>query len=247
MNTLLGTMAPIVLFGSVILRHEYRHREAEQSLATKVRERTADLEGSLAERDILMREIHHRVRNNLQIVASLVSLSAGDAGDGPGRAFVDRSMQRIQSMALVHETLYDTDRLDRLDLSIYARKLVDFAKAGARAQLRVEFQDDVEVGLDFAVPFGLLLNELVGLAIGRAEFELSGGAAIVVRIERTDCLRLSVLEEGALRQQPAVSEGRPRGHDIVEAMARQLGARVSARLGPSAGWTVSFPPDALGA
>ncbi|HZE92576.1 MAG TPA: histidine kinase dimerization/phosphoacceptor domain -containing protein, partial [Rhizobacter sp.] len=127
--------------------------------------RQAELESSLREKEILLQEIHHRVKNNLQVISSLLQLQAGYAEDDAARKVFEESQGRIKSMALVHEKLYQTHDLAHIDFGDYLRDLVS-GLAGSyathAAQVAVEVQaTSVLLDVDRAIPCGLIVNELV--------------------------------------------------------------------------------------
>ncbi len=127
------------------------------------------IKASLEEKQVLLQEIHHRVKNNLQIVSSLLSLQSATV-QSPEilQAFLD-SQHRIRSMALIHEKLYRSENLAQIDLVDYARDLTAYLQQAHRATERgigLNIQaDDILVKIDTAVPCGLILNELVSNAL----------------------------------------------------------------------------------
>lgn len=128
-----------------------------------------DIEKSLHEKEILLREVHHRVKNNLQIVTSLLSLQKNLTSDTPSdaamdlaiHAAIDDAASRIQSIALVHEQLYSSDNFGELDFAEYARSLASglmMAQTGPEVECRFCFER-FSLSLNDAVPCGLILNE----------------------------------------------------------------------------------------
>lgn len=134
----------------------------EERLAEADRAHNQTIERSLAEKETLLKEIHHRVKNNLQIVSSLLTLQANQQADTLARSVLLESAHRVISMALIHERMYGVTSLDRIDLGAYASRLVDYLRAAFAPAARVRVSaTDVRVTLDLAVPLGLILNELV--------------------------------------------------------------------------------------
>lgn len=168
-------------------------------LEQRVKDRTMELEASVAElqtkneeiealvamvshdlgeKEVLLREVYHRVKNNLQVVQSLLKMGARTFRSSEARQSIETAVQRVHVMAMVHEHLYQAPDLSGLTMSNYLRDVVEGAIASNCAQPnQIELQFDVEaiaVPLDFAIPLGLLANELVsnclkhGLPNGRA-------------------------------------------------------------------------------
>ena len=126
------------------------------------------IQASLREKEALLREIHHRVKNNLQITSSLLRLQARQIDDERARALFDATQDRIRSMALVHEKLYQSTNLSRIDFAEYARGLVaevsnSYGMDSARIQLVLDLEP-LRFEIDRAIPCGLILNELLSNA-----------------------------------------------------------------------------------
>jgi len=158
-------------------------RRTNEDLEQRVRERTAELSGRLKEREVLLREIHHRVKNNLQLVSSLLNLHGRQLDDRPSRQALEDCQSRVQTIALVHEQLYQSKDLARVPLSEYARSLAEnvFYSAGASpGMIRLEVEiEDLYLAVGRAIPCGLILNELITNALKHAFPE---GRAGVVRV-----------------------------------------------------------------
>ena len=120
---------------------------------------------SLHEKEVLLREIHHRVKNNLQIVSSLLNLQSKFIRDETTLNAIKDSQNRIKAMALVHEKLYRSGDISHIDLAEYSRFLTDslFRFYGISHQIirPVYLIDDVKVTIHDAIPLGLIINELV--------------------------------------------------------------------------------------
>jgi PAS domain S-box-containing protein len=138
------------------------------ALARDITERKraeAEVLASLREKQTLLREIHHRVKNNLQVVCSLLDLQASNLDDALAAAALRESQDRVRSMALVHEQLYQTETLSNIDFAAYVRSLVGHLAATRPAPFAtVRFDlalEPVSLGVDEAVPCGLIISELV--------------------------------------------------------------------------------------
>jgi PAS domain S-box-containing protein len=147
---------------------------------TERREAEERVLSSLREKEVLLKEIHHRVKNNLQVIASLVGLQADGSKDETVRDVLRDVTDRVRSMALVHEKLYQSESLARVDFAEYARSLLSYLWRAYKADtVRLVLDlEPVSFPVDVAVPCGLILNELAGNALkhafrGRAEGEVT--------------------------------------------------------------------------
>jgi len=203
-----------------------------------------ELSRSVREKDALLREVHHRVKNNLQVMSSLLGMQADAEASEDTRRALEAATQRVRAMSLVHQQLDGAAEADRVDLGRCAHALVAQLQrsGGHQAAFRVE-ADEVFVSLDQAVPLALLLLELLrnAMAHGRSE---DGRCEVRVRLAEEGGRRsLSVLDRGA-----GWEPGAPRralGLSLVGALARQLGTtlRITERTdGPGTSVTVDLPP-----
>lgn len=156
------------------------------------------IRAALLEKETLLREIHHRVKNNMQIVSSLLNLQAERTGDPGLLSALADLRHRVSAMALIHEILYQSSTLAAIDLAAYIGKLIRvvseaFVEASSRVEIVVEVEP-LEMGLDRAIPCGLVINELVTNALKHAfpdgrkgrllvRAKLGEDDRIVVRIE----------------------------------------------------------------
>jgi two-component sensor histidine kinase len=143
--------------------HEQRQR-AERAVAD-LEQSQARLSASLREKDVLLREVHHRVKNNLQVVISLLRLQARRISDPDAIAAFTDTQNRIKAMALVHETLYQTTDLSRVSCHTYLQNLIKnlartLPAGSTNIKLTVELDDDL-INIDQAIPMGLVVNELI--------------------------------------------------------------------------------------
>jgi two-component sensor histidine kinase len=185
------------------------------------------------EKELLLREIHHRVKNNLQVITSLLSLQAHKVSDPKTRALLHESQNRVRAMAIVHETLYRSDDLHAVDCAEYLRALAgplyqSYGLEPGAVELRVQVPPGTRISLEAATPFGLIVNELISNALKHA-FPGGRRGEIVVRLEPLGehRYRLLVSDDGV---------GFPSGRDprrpetlglrLVQALAEQLDGSV---------------------
>jgi two-component sensor histidine kinase len=159
------------------------------------------VQASLQEKEVLLKEIHHRVKNNLQVISSLLYLRSKNIEDQEALEMFQDSQNRVRSMALVHERLYQSKDLARIDFAEYVRSLTNylFRSYGVHSnviQLKVNM-DDASLGVDTAVPCGLMLNELISNSLKHAFPDgREGEVRIELRSDNNSEFTLIVSDDG---------------------------------------------------
>ncbi len=197
--------------------------------ATKV---AADrLRASLQEKELLLREIHHRVKNNLQIVSSLLNLQAESVRSSDARESLLESQARVRAMALLHETLYQSDRLGGVDFAAYVESLWAYLVrtiGGLRSTIRLERRIDASpVDMDTAVPCALIVTELLTNAVKHAFPDGRDGRIEVQSTLEDGHFRLRVSDNGIGLTDENRQEARRKGSigmKVIEALCGQLDA-----------------------
>jgi two-component sensor histidine kinase len=207
-----------------------RVRTLNAELEQRVQARTAELAATLEERGVLLQEVQHRVKNNLQVISSLINMQLRALGGGAGREALGACQARVQAMALIHEKLYQSHDYARVPFSEYARSLAanvfhatGVSPEGVSLELAIE---DVALAVDKAIPCGLILNELITNALKHA---FRDGRSGTIRVELAPVagggVRLVVSDDGAglppgsdLHASPSL------GLQLVRMLANQLDA-----------------------
>lgn len=156
--------------------------DALQSEVAERRRAEAELAESLKEKELLLKEIHHRVKNNMQIISSLMSLQTASQKTENFADCMKESQDRIKTMALIHEKLYKSGDLAHIDYREYVQSLVRSLSQSYIRDHRVAIEtalDDVSLNLDYAIPCGLIINELVSNSL---KYAFPAGEAGAIRI-----------------------------------------------------------------
>jgi PAS domain S-box-containing protein len=224
-----GTGAPQNI---VSVRDLTERRRAEEALRR-----------SLAEKVTLVQEVHHRVKNNLQVLSSLISLQASGVEDATVQSMLRDTENRIQSMALVHQQLYGHADLSRIGFDTYAQSLCGALRnsLAPSAELRMHTQP-VEIPIERAVPAGLILNELVTNAF-KYSSRPDGSCYVRVDVEPLgDGFAFTVSDQGKGLGAP---EGRKvsMGTTLINALVRQLRARRTVGEGPGTSIRIEVRED----
>jgi two-component sensor histidine kinase len=225
---------------------------ANESLQIEIGERTraeARVKASLQEKEALLTEIHHRVKNNLQVISSLLSLQSRSLTNPEALSVFTQSQSRVRSMALVHEKLYQSPDLARIDFAAYVRELASYLcrvyQSSTRAiPLRINAQG-VFLSIERAVPCGLIVTELLSNALKYAFPEgRTGEINVELGPEEGDACRMTIRDNGV---------GLPRGVDlghtpslglrIVRTLTEQLGGKISVSNDEGTAFTLVFPME----
>ncbi len=197
-----GLAVLLLLMGIVYNRYQMKRRNFLLSERQKgeILEKNRSLEKLLHENEWLLREVHHRVKNNLQVVMSLLSSQSIYLDDEAAFNAVMKSRHRVQAMSLIHQKLYKSHNVSNIDMREYIGDLVDYLKDSFETVGRIGMELQIEaISLDVvqAVPLGLILNEVITNAIKHA-FPLSSEDRIIIRLERKekDELQLVVADNG---------------------------------------------------
>ena len=206
------------------------------------------IESSLREKEVLLREIHHRVKNNMQIITSLLNLSAENLTEPQASQLVLELNRRIEAMAIVHEQFYDAQDLSRIDFSIYIRQLVDSMISDMettpnrpKPQYRLE---NLMLSLESAIPAGLIVSELVSNALKfTADPSVRISIVQVTLRQEADGMVLVEVEDNG----PGLPEGfdptsaSTLGSQLIETLTDQLHGRFTLKSSDGTLATLRFP------
>jgi PAS domain S-box-containing protein len=201
---------------------------------------------SLHEKEVLLKEIHHRVKNNMQVITSLLSLQSKTISDEQALSVFQDSQNRVKSMALIHETLYQSKDLSRINFAEYLQKLVAHVSRSYRLRpeaVKVNINiDNVSLPIDMAVPCGLIINELTSNSLKyafpadkRGEVNITFGQAEAHYI-------LCVSDTGVgLPEGFDPERGKSLGMKLVRMLTEQLGGELECRNGVGTTFEIKFP------
>ena len=238
------TLSPLRAVGELRVLASVRDMTEYKLAEDKIRE-------SLREKEVLLREVHHRVKNNLAVICSLFYLESTYAKDEHTAQVFRESESRVHSMALVHETLYGSKNLSRIDFSEYAKALAtDILSSYGNSKGpvgSVQLKSDLEpviMSIDLAVPCGLILNELISNAFKHGFASARDGEITVALLANSNgrCL-LRVDDNGAgIPSDFDVNTKKSLGLRLVRSLTRQIrGSFELVRTEPGTSARVQFP------
>ncbi len=217
-----------------LLRDETDRRASEEKIRS-----------SLAEKEELLKEVHHRVKNNLQVITSLLNMQARQIDNPDVLAHFEEARNRVFSIAAIHELLYRSASFSGIDLAAYARQLAPDLVRFYKVQDRIEVNvvgNGITLELERAVPYGLLLNELVSNGCKHA-FPAPGTGSITISFRRENgTIEMAITDNG--RGLPSgfdYSRASSLGLKLVRSLARQLHGSAEMESGPGTTVRVRFP------
>ncbi|HEX3486925.1 MAG TPA: PAS domain S-box protein, partial [Micropepsaceae bacterium] len=211
-------------------RHKFQAalETAKVDLEAVVKERTAALE----QRDLLLREVYHRVKNNLQIIDSLLLMQVSQLSDSIAKAALQSLRSRVYTLGLVHHQLMGSDNLQTFDIAPFLQQLSNnLMQSSAKRNVRMSVSAiPLDVGLDFAIPLGLLVTELVTNSLKHAFSDGPGDIDVKLGRSETGKITLVVSDNGKGRKCGTVIADQPKGglgSRIIAGLVAQLDGTLS--------------------
>jgi two-component sensor histidine kinase len=220
---------------------EVERRSVE--LEERVHARTAELSATLKEREVLLQEIHHRVKNNLQVISSLINMQVRRLDDAASRDALTECQARVYSIALIHESLYESRDYCEMPFSDYVRGLATsvFQLAGSPEAISLQLQlEPVILSVDRAMPCGLILNELIVNALKHA-FPKGRSGSIQIELQRRDGERVAlVVRDDGVGLEAGPARSGELGMQLVRTLAQQIHAELSVKHGAGTSVELEF-------
>ena len=201
---------------------------------------------SLEEKEVLLKEIHHRVKNNLQVISSLLDLQSGNIQDEQFTEMFRDSRDRVRSMALVHESLYHSKDLAKIDFADYIQNLASNLFLSYRihaGSIALKMRtDDVGLGVDIAIPCGLIVNELVSNALKYAFASgQKGELEIDLHTDENHKITLTVSDDGVgFPEDVDFRNTSSLGLKLVNALVSQIGGTIDMQVKNGTEFTIEF-------
>ena len=215
----------------------------EEITERKAQERA--LKESLAEKEILLKEVHHRVKNNMQVITSILNLQSAYINDEGALQMLKESQDRIKSMSLIHESLYQSNILSQVNISDYVTNICknlyhSYLRPEGGIQLDFDM-DEVHLNLDTSIPCGLILNELMSNAMKYAFTGLDEGKITVGLRRKEERFVLSVEDNGVgLPDGFVIEESDSLGLQLVSTLVTQIGGELVIHSKEPTKFTIDF-------
>jgi two-component sensor histidine kinase len=212
----------------LILKHRLRYMWRAGQVLKELWESQNRLVNSLREKDVLLKEVHHRVKNNIQIISSLLNLQARYVKDRQAREIIQDSRNRIESMALVHEKLFRSKDLEKINMDSYIQELTAYlfnSYSTSRSQVVLKINvAAVALGIDTAIPLSLIINELVVNSLKHAFPESRHGEITIELTKTADNSLTLVFSDNGVGFPATVNfpHSQSLGLQLIQSLAHQL-------------------------
>ena len=213
-----------------------------------MKERTALIETQRDEKEVLLKEIHHRVKNNMQVIISLISIQSGYTKDEVALELFDEAKNRIRSMALIHEKMYQTGDLAYIDIQDYimalTNDLIDTYAINCDIFLDIKI-DKVKFTIDTLIPLGLLLNEIISNAL-KYGFTGTDKGKMVIHISLDDKKEIHTLLIGdngtGMPKGTLEKEDGSLGMELIKIFVTQLDGKIIRLKDKGTFYEIKFQP-----
>jgi len=231
---------------AVVLILSYRNIKSRQNSNALLSEKNSLLDAKNQENELLLKEIHHRVKNNLQTISSLLSLQSESIDDPTAFDAVQESKNRVASMALIHQKLYQRDNLAAIEMRDYfetiGNAIIDsFGERAKRVALEIDMPE-LELDVDTAVPIGLITNELVTNSLKHA-FPNDNHGRIFISLKKLgqDNLELIIADNGqSVENQVKEADSGGFGSLLINLLTTQLGGQIDKQTEEGMSTIISF-------
>ena len=219
------------LISSLILTYAVKKRDGyHDRLEARVRLRTSELEASNALKENLLREIHHRVKNNLQITSSLMNMQKRKLTSKEAITAIEDSQARISAIALTHQKIYQEKDSKAVNLRDYLKDLMEYEKKiSSSFSYKIECPD-ISIDLDNAVPLALIISELVTNAVKHAYPDSKKYNELLIDVDRVDneTVSLTISDNGkGLPENFDIDKAEGIGFEIIRALCRQISSKLT--------------------
>ncbi len=228
----------------------YRLMRIKRKAAAQLRDKNAIVSKALNEKEILLREIHHRVKNNLQIISSLLGVQSRKIDDPRAQEAIQEGRNRVRSMALIHQNLYQDENLVGVSSNKYIEELIEELVSNYQIDdqlLTIKKDiDSLVLDVDSVIPIGLILNELITNSLKYAYSDMQNAEMFISLKKRTDHVVLTVSDNGrGLPQGFNIEESKSMGYTLVKAFTDKLEGKLDITSDGGTSIVITIPNSEL--
>jgi len=250
-NLSIGSLV-LLLITIALLYNRYRikqlHNEKLEIKEKEINQKNINLSQLLEEKEWLLKEVHHRVKNNLQTVISLLSSQSAFLDNAMALSAIKNSQNRIHSMSLIHQKLYSSENISNINMSSYIKELVEYLRDSFALDLRIRFElkiDSLELDVTQAIPLGLILNEAITNAIKYA-FPDNREGTIYITLEKTreNLYQLKIVDDGVGIDNSLLDKKRNSfGMNLIKGLSDDLEAELQLQTDQGTEIKIEFLPE----
>ncbi len=213
-----------------------------------LKKRERELRASIQEKEVLLQEIHHRVKNNLAVISGLLELQVYEYSDPTYVRLIQESQMRIQTMAMIHEKLYQSESLSRIFIHEYIDDLIDQIRSSitiGNTEISVSTEiEEVELNINQAIPFALALNEIISNSLEHAFNGKEKGKVMVKLEEREGVIYSTIKDDGiGFSSMDDMSSLNSLGMTLIKSLLQQIGAEWTSSGKDGVSYQIKFKKD----
>lgn len=228
---IVATALGIILMTSLLYLNNSRKKQKEiQQKNDEISAKNETIKESLAEKEMLLKEIHHRVKNNLQIISGILELQNLNITDENTKVILKEGQSRIQSIALIHKTLYQSENFSKVTFQNYLSELIQAIQSAFNTNARINIDveaNEIELGINTAIPLSLIINEIVTNCFKHAFKNRENGNIAINLTKKNDIYTLIIKDNGiGLPVDFNPKKLQSIGFDLILGLTRQLVGNV---------------------
>jgi two-component sensor histidine kinase len=213
---------------------------------TERKQAEVKIKTSLAEKETLLKEIHHRVKNNLQIIRSLIRFQSMKVNDPKIEELFNECVNRVSAMAVLHEQTYLSKDLANINVKEYLEMLVNDLTAAYNIDMKLKVETDIQIetlGVDTLMPIGLIINEIISNSLKYAFKDRNNGTIKVSMVSNEDgTLTLKILDNGVgIPDMKIWDNAETLGMELIKTLVDQLSGSVDLNNGSGTEFDIQFP------
>ena len=226
----------ILLIGAYIIKYNRKKRIEIELMNQSISKKNATIEASLKEKEMLLQEIHHRVKNNLQIISGILSLQNSNITDEKSKLLLAESQDRIQAIALLHKTMYQNDNFNVVDFQTYINELITYIKQTNKNRNKnivvKQHIEDLNFSIETAIPLSMLINEIVTNCYKHAFINLDSGEILIsIQKHNLEKFILSIKDNGiGLPENYNEFHTNNIGFDLINGLSEQIDGKVTIHI-----------------
>ena len=226
---LLIVVIVVILISLVFTILLFRNKQKVNSL---LEQKNAAIQANLEQKEVMMSEIHHRVKNNLQMVSSILDLQARDLTDEKSMRVIEDSLSRINAISLIHQRLYQSDNIRGIKINTYLQELAfdilkNFSSSVTSTPIQLKcYVDGLNMDLESAIPIGLITAELITNSCKYAFTGIEKPEINISLNKQNEVLILTVTDNGIGKQATVKESGTSFGTKLIKSLSRKLRAEI---------------------